>query len=250
MTLLLVFSEKNAAALGTVRALPAAQAARHEGRVWLRLVLEKKETPLSVKQLPAEQTYTLGAGGLLFPPGGSTPTGALPRLHWQKLSDFLPVELPPSALPAEVKDQVPGFRMAPSERAERSIGLLTDWPTWEQWADSAPEARLHRLRFAVSSRYQVLVVGDLLPPLPGREYWNRDLLLLPAGYDLQFPVLAALAEKQLVPDNDAIILLDTKGAWERVPAAQFMPALRSAVRRTGWYLNEVEKGGPLDLSED
>lgn len=248
---LLVFSEKNANALGAIRALPKAKVARHEGRVWLSLVLKKNEIPLIVKQLPAEQTYTLSADNLLFPPGGSTPVGSLPRLMWQPLTDFLPIELPPSALPAEVKEKVPSFRIVPSKRAERSIGLLTDWHTWEQWADSAPEARLHRLRFAVSSRQQVLIVGDMLPPLPGQEYWNRDILLLPAGYDLQFHALAVLAKQHLVPDNDAVILLDTEGQWERVPASQFMPALRSAVRRTRWYLNEMEGTDvKLDFLED
>ena len=236
----LVFSEKNAAALGTVRTLPGAKAARHEGHIWLRLVEEKNELPLTAKQLPAVHTYAVRADGLLFLPGQSTPVGTLPQLTWQPLPVFLPIELPPSALPAEVKEQVPGFRVVPSERAERSIALLTDWPTWAQWADGAPEARLHRLRFAVSSNRQVLVIGDMLPPIPGQEYWNRDLLLLPAGYDLEFPVLAVLAKQRLAPDNDAVILLDPSGTWEKVPAGQFVAALRSAVRRTGWYLNEVE----------
>lgn len=236
----LVFSEKNAAALGTVRTLPGAQAARHEGHIWLRIAGEKNEIPLIAKQLPAVHTYMARPDGLLFPPGGSTPVGTLPQLVWQPLTDFVPVELPPSALPAQVTEQVPGFRVVPSERGERSIALLTDWPTWAQWAESAPEARLHRLRFAVSSKRQVLVLGDMLPPIRGQEFWNRDLLLLPAGYDLEFPVLAMLAKQRLAPDNDAIILLDPSGAWEKVPASQFVAALRSAVRRTGWYLNEVE----------
>ena len=239
MTFLLL-AEKDAPALGAVRTLPGAQAARHEGHIWLRIDEGKGGLPLMVKQLPAVQTYTATPDGLLFPPGRSTPVGTLPRLVWQPLPDFAPVELPPSALPAEVKAQVPGFRLVASGRGERSIALLTDWPTWAQWADGAPEARLHRLRFAVSSNRQVLVIGDMLPPIPGQEYWNRDLLLLPAGYDLEFPVLAVLAKQRLAPDNDAVILLDPSGTWEKVPAGQFVAALRSAVRRTGWYLNEVE----------
>lgn len=238
--MILLIAEKNVAALGAVRTLPGAQAARHEGHIWLRISGDKNELPVTAKQLPTVQTYTTTPDGLLFPPGRSTPVGTLPPLAWQPLPDFVPVELPPSALPAEVKEQVPGFRSVTSGRAERSIALLTDWPTWAQWADGAPEARLHRLRFAVSSKRQVLVIGDMLPPIPGQEYWNRDLLLLPAGYDLEFPVLAVLAKQRLAPDNDAVILLDPSGAWEKVHAGQFVAALRSAVRRTGWYLNELE----------
>lgn len=240
--MILVFSEKNADALGSVRTLPDAQAARHEGCIWLWLKQRENELPLTVRQLPAEQTYKLREDRLLFPVGQRTPVGHLPHLNWQPLTQFLPLELPASALPGEVKTRVFGFRMAPSERAERSIALLTDWPAWAHWADDAPEARLHQLRFAVSSRQQVFILGDMLPPLPGREYWNRELLLLPAGYDLQFPVLAVLAKQRLAPENDTVILLDPDGDWEPIPISQFKPAQRSAVRRTGWYLNEVKQG--------
>ncbi|MCK6691624.1 MAG: hypothetical protein L6Q97_05925 [Thermoanaerobaculia bacterium] len=226
-----ILAEKDMDALGRVRCWPQALAARCEGEVWLRGIFAQERLAKEIRQLPARQTYLLGTGELLFPEGGLTPVRTLPQLHWLPLTVFLPVDLPVSALPGEVSDRV-SLKVLPSGRAEKGAAMLTGWPLWAAWVETAPRARLDRLLFAASASGQALVLGNILPAIPGREYWMRESILLPAGFDFEFPATWELIHKKFNPDNDAILLFDESGRMDKISRNHFVRATRSAVRLT------------------
>jgi len=228
---IIILAQKDIDALGYIRCRPQAQAAVQEGRIWLRGIFAKEQPEVKIRQLPAQRTYRLGDGNLLFLPGGLTPVGELPKLPWQPLTEFLPVELPVSALPAVVQRRV-SLRVIPSGRVEQGAALLAEWPVWATYADTAPAGRLRRLRFAASAQGKALILGDVLPPVPGREYWMRDGILLPGGFDFEFPVVSELVQKKYNPDNDAVLLFDENGSMDKISQSHFVAATRSAVRRT------------------
>lgn len=229
-------------ALAAVRTLPSLHAAPDPatGRLWLRTGPSAEQLAPALRQLPALARYTLDAAGRLFEPGRLTPTAALPALAWQPLPELLPVALPTAALPAQ---GVPRYqpRLVPSAQAEPGAALLTSLAEWLRYAETAPEIRLQALRFAAAADGRVLLLGHPLPPLPGQEYWLAPGaapagLLLPAGYALEAPLLAPLLARQLVPEQDALLLFAPDGSWERVPTAHLLPATRAAVRRTAVHL--------------
>lgn len=228
---IVVLAEKDAEALGQIRCFPGLQAAAREGHIWLRGIVAKTQPPVLIRQLPALQTFLLGPGEQLFPIGGLTPTSLLPPLDWQALPAFLPAELPVSALPGSIGERVP-LRIVASGRAEKGAALLTGWPVWAAYVEKAPAVRLQGLRFAASERSQALITGDILPPLPGREYWLQAGLLLPAGFDFEFPVLAELIRKKYNPENATVLIFDENGAFEKIDRNLFAPATRSAIRMT------------------
>lgn len=226
-----VLAEQDTHRLGSLRCEPGLQAAVHEEQVWLRGIRGKDQLPLAVRRLPLRQTFRMDAEARLFPPGGLTPTGRLPQAEWLDLTRFLPVELPVSALPAVATDRIP-VRLRPSGRAEKGAALLLDRAVWTAWVDGAPASRLERLRFAGSEQGRVLVIGDILPPLPGCEYWMRHYNLLPAGFDFEFPVLSTVIRDQYNPDASAFLLFDESAVFEKINQTDFRVATRRAVRNT------------------
>lgn len=226
-----ILAEKDLEALGRVRCWPQAQAAQREGEVWLRGIFAQERPAKEIRQLPARQTYLLGAGELLFPEGALTPAGTLPRLNWQPLTVFLTAELPVSALPGEVPDRIP-VKVLPSGRAEKGAAMLTEWPLWADWVETAPLARLSRLQFAASASGQALVLGNILPAIPGQEYWMRESILLPAGFDFEFPVTWELIQKKYNPANDFMLVFDENSRMNKISRSHFVGATRSAVRLT------------------
>jgi hypothetical protein len=229
--LILVLAARDRETLGAVRCLPSLRVAEAEGTLWLRGIDTDTTPDLRLRQLPAVQTYLLDEEDYLFPPGGFTPVGKLPALHWTPLAAFIRPELPTSALPGKGVGQYP-VKLVPSGRAEAGSALVADLWVWQQYAATAPEVRLQGLRFAASEHDQVLVLGTPLPPVPGKEYWLTHNLLLPAGFDFELPLAAGLLAAKLNPRNDAVLRFGPDGSWEKIPKEALVPASRSAARLT------------------
>ncbi len=233
---LLVFPPAGAAALATVRDVPGLRAAQDaHGQTWLRGLPAAGELPLKIKQLPATTSYRLDAEGRLFPAEKLTPTGRLPALAWQPLVKFIPLEMPTAALPGETPPPYP-LRLVPAAQSQPGAALLTTWAAWQAYAEGAPAVRLRGLRFAASGAGQALLVGTPLPPLPGLEYWQRGPLLLPAGLDVEMPLLAELFVAKTQPPADSLVLFAEAGDWSIIPSDYLVPATRSAVRHTAQAL--------------
>ncbi|MBO9660321.1 MAG: hypothetical protein J7527_15985, partial [Chitinophagaceae bacterium] len=98
--------------------------------------------------------------------------------------------------------------------------------------------RLNALKFAVSESNEVMIVGDLLPSIPGREYWNCNGMLLPAGFEFEAPVVASFLPGKLNRERDLLIVFNTTGKWYKIDLNFFIPATRSAIRMTKMNVEE------------
>jgi hypothetical protein len=219
--------------LGAVRCIPQLQAAAYQGAIWLRGIPVTGETDLRIRQLPGIHTYVADDKGRLFPLGKPTPVMALPELDWQPLREFLPVSLPVSGLPGIANINAP-VGLAPFNSDEMPNALLTDLTTWKAYAETAPAIRLEQTKFAVSVGDDVLILGDPLPPMPGKALVRRGLLIFPAGWHLDPPFILPLVETTLIPTGDALLLFDIDGSWQRIEQADFVNTTRSAVRATDY----------------
>jgi hypothetical protein len=229
--LIIILSQADKPALGSVRCLPGLMAAEEEGFIWVRGINALDNIDLRIRQLPGLHTYTLDADNNLFPPGGLTPVGKLKQLKWVPVAEYITVKLPVSALPGKIDLQHP-IRLAPSGRLQESNALLTDLATWKAYAEAAPLVRLQQTRFAVSEKNKVLVIGSPLPALPGKEYVLQDTLLLPCGFEFDPPAIGELVIARLDASKESLLLFDIDGTWEKVPKNAFVPSTRSAIRLT------------------
>ncbi|HEY1200471.1 MAG TPA: hypothetical protein VGE79_05800 [Niastella sp.] len=235
--LIIVLSQADKAALGSVRCLPGLQAAEDEGFIWVRGINALDNIDLRIRQLPGLHTYTSDADNNLFPPGGLTPVAKLKPLKWVPVAEYITVTLPVSALPGKVSLQHV-IKLIPSGRLQESNVLLASLATWKNYAETAPLVRLQQTRFAVSENNKVLIMGTPLPALPGREYVLQDTLLLPCGFEFDPPAISELVIARLDPSKESLLLFDTDGTWEKVPKNAFMPSTRSAIRLTQGGLYE------------
>ena len=139
--LIIVLSQTDKAALGSVRCLPGLQAAEGEDYIWVRGIAAQSTIDIRIRQLPGVHTYMLDADNHLFPPGALTPVGKLQSLKWIPLSAFITVELPVSALPGKISQQY-AIRLVPSGQSQPGNALLTDLDTWKAYGEQAPLVRL------------------------------------------------------------------------------------------------------------
>lgn len=216
-------------ALGHVRAIPGLHVARRADQVWLRGILDEEEVDLRIRQLPAIHRYVLSADDQLFLPQGRTPVSYLPRMEWQTILQYLPLELPLAAYAGQSDAKLPVCLVA-SGKEENAVALRCKVDHLKAWAESAAEVRIQCLRMVADLDGNAWVMGHPLPAIPGISHWSCEGLLLPAGHQLEFPLLAPLIVSQNNPEKDALVVLQADGSWERIPLALFVVATRSGIR--------------------
>ena len=147
------------------------------------------------------------------------------------MKQVIPVELPGSALPAQLTQQYV-LKLLHSVEYHPGAALKVKLADWQAYAETAPEIRLAALRFALSAAGDVLVMGEPLPPLPGVEYWLRDSILLPAAYDLEWPLVAQLFNQRENSKGGYFFLFEKEGNWQKIEKRCFVPATRAGIRRS------------------
>lgn len=225
----MVFKKSDLSHLAAVRCWPGMSAAETETEVWLRCPMQHADMDQALRALPAMYSYQENAQGLLFPLSGSTPVAKLPALDWLPMKQFIPVELPGAALPSQLTQQYI-LKLLPSAEYHPGAALKVRLADWQAYAETAPEIRLAALRFALSAAGDVLVMGEPLPPLPGVEYWLRDSILLPAAYELEWPLVVQLFNQRENSNRDCFLMFDKKGNWQKIEKKCFVPASRAGIR--------------------
>lgn len=225
--------DKNyASVLAGLRCIDGLLVAADDAFIWVKVNAETALGDPRLRTLPVADTYGADENGRLFPVNGVTPVASLPQLEWQPLRTFIKPELPVSALPGRIQDAL-SIHIVPSDKNEKESALLIGLSLWKQYADTASSVRLKTLRFAVSEKQEVLVIGSPLPPLPGKELWLSHDILLPCGYDFETEITHILVQKKLNAEGDSLIFFDETGSWQRISKTFFVSASRSAVRLTG-----------------
>ncbi|MFN8397375.1 MAG: hypothetical protein U0176_22320 [Bacteroidia bacterium] len=225
----IVLAESDRESLGHVRTITGLQVGLQIGKIWLRgILVDDGEIDLRIRQLPAMQRFFC-EDGMLFLPEALTPVAHLPKLNWQSLQAHMPLDLPTAAYAGESAQRIP-VRLVPATQEQPVVALRCALEHLQAWADTAAEVRISRLRMAINSESDVLVMGHPLPNVPGTSYWSCDGLLLPAGMQLEFPLLAPVILSKVNPDKESIVMLDREGQPERIHLGLFVNATRSGIR--------------------
>jgi len=225
MESVLLLAAKHRDRLGTVRTVPGWKAAVDDSGIWLKGPVENGTAGRALKSLPAMATYLADDKNRLFPEGKQTPVLELKDMEWLNLADFLPVELPVSALPAEAPEGI-AVRLSRSIDPEPAAAVIVPVQAWTDYRKNAPQVRLRALRFALSDN-EALITGTPLPSLKGKSYWQHKNILIPSGYTFEPLILGDLIAEKISADN--LVLMSPDGQMEVIPLLAFSPAGRNLI---------------------
>lgn len=228
--IILTIAKHDLQSLGSIRDIDGLKAAADEEQIWIRGINSIIMELSPVKQLPVRNHFTIDKNGLLFPADNITPTGVMKEMEWMNINEFVTVELPSSAGPGELPPPL-FVSLIPSRKSDKGIALLTSLKIWKDYGETASRIRLSPLKFAVSENKEVLIIGEPLPSLPGREFWLNNDMLIPSGYDFEFSLMASII-KQKISNEGSVTVFNTDGTWFVIDHHFFVPATRSAIRMT------------------
>lgn len=194
-------------------------------------VLDRNEMPLSLRALPGEH-FQLLADGQLVPLGRTVPRGRLPDCAWRPLGELITLTLPVPGWPAAAASPTP-LRLvrepSPGEPLPPSNLLATDLRAWADYGATAPRVRLAAWRFTTGGG-AALIWGVPLPPLPGRQYVEREGIAVEAGWCWEPRVSPDVLRQAFRLAAGEVAVLDRQGRFQRIAAEHWTAATRSAIR--------------------
>lgn len=222
-----------AAAAASLRLRSGIEACEAGESVWLRGPDGGEELALELKRLPGAERYEVLPGGLVREEGKRVPAGKLPDGPWTSAAAWSGPAAQEASLPAELTQRVkPRLERTGRERPANVLRLSR--AAFVGWAETAATVRLRPLAFAASGE-EVVVRGEPLPPVKGLTYAEEGGLAVPCGWALIPEAGTAAWRERLALAEGDVALFNTDGSFERVPAAAFVRASRSAARATAGH---------------
>ena len=237
----LSLAREDAPALAPLRLTPGLEVAEDGSTIWLRGHSSDEQLSRALKNLPVRERFEWVTADRLRPIYSRLPTVAVPDLAWRPIAEWIQVQLPAGALPGELGAKI-RLRLVRSPQERRPNVLLTDFATWKEFALTAPEIRLRRLRFAVSSGRETVIWGVPLPPLPGRLFVEEEGVAVAAGFGWWPQVSPEVLRHVFQAGEDALVVWDQEGMVRRLHAEQLVAASRGAVRATAAGLETTHEG--------
>ncbi len=226
--IILRLHSRDAAALAPHRTRAGWQLCGDGESLWLQCP-DHAETECAA--LPCTERYHADNQGRLRLPGGTLPVAKTPAGPWLPLTEALPLQPGPPALPGRTREPLT-ISLVRSERAVTAGGMLLPLESLVPWVEKAPRLRLQRLQFAARADGQTFVRGTPLPPVAGVSFYMKGALALPCGWDFAPHVWSGWVEKALAVPAGALAVVHENATIELIGAEGFVPLTLGALRRT------------------
>jgi MoxR-vWA-beta-propeller ternary system domain bpX2 len=217
--------------LGRIRHWANLKLGHEDSTVWVKELDYTQLNSIEVKSLPFKKLYYEKAGRLFFITS-TLPERTVPAILWTAIDRAIPVKLPSFnhnyfGLPDKLD-----IKLVNSEQEEKPVATLVGLTVLKQYIENAPAVRLTKIQWVILNEQNVLLFGVPLLPITGSTYWARQDMLLPAGYDFEFNVLAKTIRDWVNPDGNHWIVWDQNSSYYRIPKNDLVPLSHSSFRLT------------------
>lgn len=214
--------------LGTIRHWPNLKTGTEEGLVWVKGLDSFQVDSVEIKSIPYKNLY-YQSGEKLFVKGSLLPDRNLPNILWSPIERGLPVDLPGMNHNFFGVNQKLHIKITVSENEVAGFGLLVSLTDLKKYIETAAATRLKNLSWCIVND-KALILGSPLLPLQGEVYWRRDDFLLPVGFDLELPTLAAVINGMIDPGKNRWVIWGKDGSYFNVEKLVFTELSISSFR--------------------
>jgi len=215
-----------AAALAAIRHWEGVEVAEQDEWVWLRGINEQRAQAAALRLISGIKLCE-ERDKYWIPIGKSIPLSPVLSLTWQAISSFLPISLPNSQ-PSFPQTFTPiSLRLIPTEQEKAPFALLCEIKLLREYVKAAPEIRLRSLSCCLMGADDCLIMGTPLLPVPADSYWKIGEMLIPTGYELEFPALASTISQTLNSEGEYWLWWKNPDEVCKLEKALFVPLSRN-----------------------
>lgn len=211
--------------------LESLQIARTDDGYWLRGFSPEDLNDAAVRTLPDLRFYEL-RDTFLYLKKNRVPERKLPSgLLWHPIQRAFDVTLPSfNNNLFEVKGSLDiSFSVSSEERPiSASIVRLDDLL---RYIDTTPQYVYQAMYWCKFGSDHAFLYGALTLPIVSKRYWSYHTIMLPVGYDLEFPFLKRVLQ-QLNASKDQTIfwIFDSEQQYQGIAKEHLIPLTRSSVK--------------------
>jgi hypothetical protein len=228
---IITLEQADAHTLAPWRLIGGVEVGVYQGQLWLRGPQLSGELANALRSLPAVHRYKLSPPNLLLDSFSSLPVATVPAIEWVSLQKWITPQIEQPVSAANPPDKL-ALRLVESFVEKPSGLLLTNLGHWRNYVETAPEFRLHGLKFAADSSGAVIILGQPLPAVSASHFTLHGRIACPAGFEWSPKVSPAVLERLFRVKEQEMVLLLRDGTHMRLSLEQFVPASRAAVRLT------------------
>lgn len=163
----------------------------------------------------------------------------VPNVRWQKLTDFVSVELPLAAFASRFESGMAThleLRRGGTETA--SAAAMMNMSDLARWVDNASSWRFRRLKYCHDGM-RALVMGDPLPPVPCHYFTAVDCVLIPAGMYWYPRVDSQLVRTAFSVEPNEWLIWEAIDRWSILRDDLLVSLSRSSIRLAIQDLNKA-----------
>jgi len=200
-----------------------------ENEIWVKDFTEAQINSVAVKSLPSKHIF-YQVRDKLYRQNSLLPYCPVPGALWTPIARGLPVHLPGFNHNFFGIQEKVAIELVPSVTTQEAVALKVNLSDLQRYLGLAPAVRLQKISWVILPPDKAILLGAPLLPIPGEAFWQQNNFLLPAGYTLNFPVLANPLEQVLENEEENWILWDTLKSCLTIQKKQFKPLSLSSFR--------------------
>lgn len=229
--LLLKIDSKHQELLATIRHWHNLKVAFDEGFIWIKDFTPAQFDDAALQRIPYTTLFEV-KDNLLFLKGSLLPQQKMPSgLLWSPILRAFPIELPSLNHNYFGIEEKVSIQLVRSEIEAEAFVLVASIQDATQYITTAPEVRLHNLKWIVLDD-EVVLFGTPMLPIEGRTYWRNNDFLLPSGYHFEFPILAETIQEAVNPDGNQWVFWQTDSSYFKISKEDVKPLSISSFRLT------------------
>ncbi|MGB0432338.1 MAG: hypothetical protein ACPGLV_17820 [Bacteroidia bacterium] len=191
--------------LGNLRHLDHLQLAYENDLIWLKGFIDEEINASIIRKIPNTQVYYENHGWL-HKLGSQLRERRLPNLLFTPIQRAIPIEIEHyNHNLFEVNGELK-MQLTPANIEHKAFAQLVNAKQLINYTATQPNFRFKHLHWCLVNN-NPLIIG--WPPLPinGTAFWLKHKILIPLGYNLNFPLFAELYQNKLLNGASGYLML-------------------------------------------
>ena len=197
--------------------------------LWIKGFTPEQIESIEVKIIPFT-TSSYSREGRLFPLHKMLPQRDIPSLLWTPIARALTLQRPPYNNHYFGISEKLDVELVKSEHEHDVVAMQVRISDLLDYVGTCAAIRLEPLTWTIINNDRAFVIGAPLLPIRGDAYWFREDMFLPAGYDLNYAILAREIYQMIHPRNDHWVIWNIDQTFSSIEKEKCGRLSRSAVR--------------------